>query len=187
MTGLYEVSTIDHQGISYIHSQNKILVEFNSNQGSWVFSDMKNQQMASIKVEDQDANYLPTHGLGTVIKLNRRSGSLIIGHTFEFIPTPDPVGKYLSEENSAELREQNLELVNENFKLRNKIKELEDLINQDKLKDAWYCQICMEDDQIRLVLGCGHSVCDECEELIDKCPFCDTRIKRDEVRRLFDG
>ena len=92
--------------------------------------------MASIKVEDPDGNYLPTHGLGTVIKLNRRSGSLIIGHTFEFIPTPDPVGKYLSEENSAELREQNLELVNENFKLRNKIKELEDLINKDKLKDA---------------------------------------------------
>ena len=79
LTGLYEVSKINHQGISYIHCQNKIVVEFNSHQGSWVFSDMKNQQMASIKVEHPDGNYLPTHGLGTVIKLNRRSGSLIIG------------------------------------------------------------------------------------------------------------
>ena len=79
LTGLYEVSEINYLGISYTHCQNKIVVEFNSHQGSWVFSDMKNQKMASIKVDDPDGNYLPTHGLGTVIKLNRRSGSLIIG------------------------------------------------------------------------------------------------------------
>ena len=54
---------------------------------------MKNQQMASIKVENPDkGHYLPTNGLGNVIKLNRKSGSLIIGHNFEFTPTPEPVG-----------------------------------------------------------------------------------------------
>ena len=59
----------------------------------------------------------------------------------------------------------------------------------------------MEDDNIRVVLGCGHSVCEECQgksrtiteeknkisDLLHKCPFCNVKIDRSENRRLYEN
>ena len=55
-----------------------------------------------------------------------------------------------------------MELREENFTLRKRVKELEQMVDT-KSNKVWHCPICMEDDQVRLVLGCGHSVCQECQ------------------------
>ena len=55
-----------------------------------------------------------------IIKLERNGGSLILTHNFQFEAVSDDVGLFILQENSVELMEQNVELVKENFNLRNR-------------------------------------------------------------------
>ena len=88
------------------------------------------------------------------------------------------VTKNVSQNQIFELQSEISELRDENYKLKKKVKDLEAQLDQKSrldlsLDDAhglklsfskvWFCQICMEDDNIRVVLGCGHSVCEECQ------------------------
>ena len=116
--------------------------------------------------------------MGDIIDIRRPGGSIRLrGHGLEFLVTPDAIGRHMKRENNAEMAEQNMELVEENFRLRNAVKSLKEQLEKAGMGSScgWCCQICMEEEHLRLVLGCGHSICDQCEEIINKCPFCDTR------------
>ncbi|VDI69036.1 Hypothetical predicted protein [Mytilus galloprovincialis] len=55
-----------------------------------------------------------------------------------------------------------------------KIKEL-----NRKLKDKMKCIRCRTNDICMLFVNCGHrQTCEECADLMDFCPICDTRIKK---------
>ncbi|XP_071137547.1 baculoviral IAP repeat-containing protein 7-like [Mytilus edulis] len=48
-----------------------------------------------------------------------------------------------------------------------------------QLKDKMKCIRCRTNDICMLFVNCGHrQTCEECADLMDFCPICDTRIKK---------
>ena len=75
--------------------------------------------------------YIPTSGLGEIIDIRRPGGSIRLrGHRLEILVTPDVIGRHMKRENNAEMAEQNMEVVEDNFRLRNAVKSLKEQLEK---------------------------------------------------------
>ncbi len=58
--------------------------------------------------------------------------------------------------------------------------QIESLIKEnEKLKSSFICQICLTDDVDRIIIDCGHLICNNClSKCSGKCPFDRKRITK---------
>lgn len=35
-----------------------------------------------------------------------------------------------------------------------------------------------KDDQPNIITPCGHLICNDCKDLVERCPICDVKVKK---------
>jgi len=182
--GLFKTRFLLNGRLSFQHVQTQSTMNFDLASSSWQFHNARGKLLGTIKC-DQNC-FLPTEPIGSELRVSRGSCSIIIQHQLRFDAVDSSITRNIAQSEIADMRSEISELRDENYTLKKRIKEL-DLQLDQKTSKVWYCQICMEEDQTRLVLGCGHSVCIDCQGLLNQCPFCAQSIDRSKTRRLYDN
>jgi len=182
--GLFKTRFRLDGSLCFEHVQTKSMLMFNSADTSWRFVDLTGVLLATIKCDQKC--FLPTENIGTELRVSRGSCSVIIAHQLRFEALDSSISKNASQSEIFDMRSEISELRDENYTLKKQIKELKLQLDQ-KSAHIWHCQICMEEGMTRLVLGCGHSVCVECQDLLHQCPFCAQPIDTKLIRRLYDN
>ena len=57
-----------------------------------------------------------------------------------------------------------------------KVEQIKKPVKKKGVKPIWKCPICLDERAYPMMTNCGHSICHDCYQRIDKCPLCKKKV-----------